>query len=210
VTATELAVILEHRGMRVRRRHGGWRSQCPAHDDKRKRALSVSLGRDGRQLLFCHGGCDFDDIRRALGLPIGAFFGWSAFEFSDGTPPYDSVTSIICGVRVLNAAKLLERHSESNLNPTVVTLPLPPRARHATRKVAADMELLFGLADAAGAGRVPLMYSARWAAGRLGVADHSTVSRALTALIASGAIERAKNVPAWNGRSTRTYRRAGR
>jgi hypothetical protein len=208
-----LAVILEGHGMRVRPRHSGFQSQCPAHSDtKRKRALSIGLGRDGRQLMHCHAGCGFDDVRSALNLPAEAFVGWDSYNQKrlSGTSPAFSVTLSISGVRVLNAGKLLERHRDGKLNPAVVVLPLPPRTRHATRTVAADLGLLFGLADAAGAGHFPLMYSARWAARRLGVADHSTVARALTALIASGAIERAKSVPAWNGRATRTYRRAGR
>jgi len=81
MTATELAVVLEGHGMRVRARHGGFQAQCPAHpDEKRKRALSVSLGRDGRQLLHCHAGCGFDEVRSALSLPAEAFFGWDAYN----------------------------------------------------------------------------------------------------------------------------------
>jgi hypothetical protein len=208
MTATELAVILETHGMRVRTRHGGFQAQCPAHpDQKRKRALSVSLGRDGRQLLHCHTGCTFEDVRTSLALPIEAFFGWAPYNHKrlGGLSPAFPVTLIISGIEILNAKKLLA----GDLKREPLALTLPPRARHVTRAVAVDMALLFGLADQAGVGDVRLMYSTHWASRRLGV-DMSGVAHALRALIQCGAIERGKSVPAWNGRATRTYRRAGR
>jgi hypothetical protein len=208
MTHGELAVILESHGMRVRARRSGFQAQCPAHlDDKRKRALSIGLGADGRQILHCHAGCTFDDVRLALGLPVGAFFGWDAYNLkrSRGLSPASSVTLSISGIEILDAKTLLA----ADLKREPVALTLPPRARHVTRAIAADMALLFGLADQAGVGDVPLMYSTHWAARRLGV-DMSGVAHALHALVECGAIERGKSVPAWNGRATRTYRRAGR
>jgi hypothetical protein len=98
---------------------------------------------------------------------------------------------------------------DGEVEPTAAVLPLPPRAGRVTKLVAADMALLFGLADRAGVGDVPLMYSTRWAARRLGV-RHESVAYVLRVLVQHGAIVRAKSVPAWNGRSTRTYRRAER
>jgi hypothetical protein len=210
MTATELAVILEGHGMRVRPRASGFQAECPAHDDrKRKRALSVSLGRDGRQLIWCHncGDRTFDAVRGALGLPAEAFFGWRPYNHkrSRGLSPGSSVTLSISGVSVLNAKALLKRDQPGSIDP----IALPPRAGRVARAVAADMALLFALASAAGAGDVPLMYSARWAARPLGL-DTSSVARALRSLVRHGSIVRAKSVPSWNGRSTRTYRRAGR
>jgi putative DNA primase/helicase len=43
----------------------GWKCRCPAHDDD-KPSLSVSEGHDGRTILYCHVGCKFEDITRAL------------------------------------------------------------------------------------------------------------------------------------------------
>lgn len=45
----------------------GWKTLCPAHDDKNP-SLSVSEGNDGRILLNCHTGCHFDKVVLALGL----------------------------------------------------------------------------------------------------------------------------------------------
>ena len=47
----------------------GWQALCPAHDD-RKASLTVSLGDDGRILLYCHAGCDFEKVRAATGLTL--------------------------------------------------------------------------------------------------------------------------------------------
>lgn len=40
-------------------------ARCPAHDDQHP-SLSISDGRDGRLLVHCHKGCQFDAIRDAL------------------------------------------------------------------------------------------------------------------------------------------------
>ena len=216
MTAGELAVILEGRGSRVRPRQGGqgFMAQCPAHPDGRRLSLAIGTGRDGRRLVHCFNGCGVKDIRLALGLPREAFEGWSSYDNQrlrsqkpfTGVP---SLTPIISGSCVLGVKALLGMHRDGRIEPGPVTLPLPPRARRTTRLVAADMELLFGLADAAGVGDVPLMYSMHWAARRLD-ADPSMVARSLRSLVQHGALVRAKDVPAWNGRATRTYRRAGR
>ncbi|HEX8264577.1 MAG TPA: phage/plasmid primase, P4 family [Pyrinomonadaceae bacterium] len=49
---------------RVKLSGEGYTAQCPAHNDKRN-SLSVTE-RDGRILLYCHAGCDFEKIRSAL------------------------------------------------------------------------------------------------------------------------------------------------
>jgi putative DNA primase/helicase len=43
----------------------GWTAKCPAHDDTRN-SLSVSEGDDGRLLLKCHAGCEFESILAAV------------------------------------------------------------------------------------------------------------------------------------------------
>jgi putative DNA primase/helicase len=45
----------------------GFSASCPSHDD-RVNSLSISEGADGRALIFCHAGCDFEQILKALGL----------------------------------------------------------------------------------------------------------------------------------------------
>lgn len=44
-----------------------WTACCPAHED-RDPSLSVGEGADGRVLLTCHAGCDYEAIVAALGL----------------------------------------------------------------------------------------------------------------------------------------------
>jgi hypothetical protein len=45
----------------------GWAALCPAHDDKHH-SLSVGIGDEGAAVLYCHAGCEFADIVKALGL----------------------------------------------------------------------------------------------------------------------------------------------
>ena len=39
---------------------------CPAHNNRRTEALSISDGTDGKLLIHCFAGCTFDDIKEAL------------------------------------------------------------------------------------------------------------------------------------------------
>jgi len=40
---------------------------CPAHDDSTP-SLSIELGDNGKPILYCHAGCEFADIKKALGF----------------------------------------------------------------------------------------------------------------------------------------------
>ena len=51
----------------VRRTRRGWSARCPAHCD-RSPSLSVAVGDNGRALLYCHAGCQYDEIITALGV----------------------------------------------------------------------------------------------------------------------------------------------
>jgi putative DNA primase/helicase len=62
MTAAELA-----RALKAKRMSGGWCARCPAHDDRRA-SLSIGEGEDGRLLLHCHAGCDFEAILKAAGV----------------------------------------------------------------------------------------------------------------------------------------------
>jgi hypothetical protein len=52
---------------KVQKSGTGFSACCPAHSDRRA-SLSVREAGDGRILLHCHAGCDFNDVIRALGL----------------------------------------------------------------------------------------------------------------------------------------------
>ena len=43
----------------------GWVAQCPAHDDQTP-SLSLALGNHGELLAYCHAGCSFEAVLRAL------------------------------------------------------------------------------------------------------------------------------------------------
>lgn len=42
-----------------------WQALCPVHGDK-QRSLSISVGDNGKTLLYCHAGCDYKDIIKKL------------------------------------------------------------------------------------------------------------------------------------------------
>ncbi len=50
-----------------------WLAICPAHPD-RSPSLSISTGTDGKILVSCHAGCDFQSIADAVEMPKGDFF----------------------------------------------------------------------------------------------------------------------------------------
>ena len=54
----------------VQRARNGWVAFCPAHDDRMKRSLSVSLGDDGKTLLHCFRGCNAEQIARAVNMSL--------------------------------------------------------------------------------------------------------------------------------------------
>jgi hypothetical protein len=62
MTAAELAERLN-----AERNGSGWQAKCPAHDNHVP-SLSISEGKDGRVLLYCHAGCALNDIVAALGI----------------------------------------------------------------------------------------------------------------------------------------------
>lgn len=88
MTQYELWVeLLRAKGLRPEKRRGYWMAHCPAHNDPKK-SLSVSEGRDGRVLAYCHAGCPFEAIRDALDVsnaPRSAFSGRSRASKPD--PP---------------------------------------------------------------------------------------------------------------------------
>lgn len=57
----------------VRKSGAGYVARCPAHEDKAP-SLSVRAGDDGRALLYCHAGCDYEAIVAAVGLQPSDLF----------------------------------------------------------------------------------------------------------------------------------------
>ena len=65
-------------------------ARCPAHED-RKPSLSISSGRDGKVLVYCHAGCDQRDViavlrERGLWKTTGRAFGRFARKRKDRFP----------------------------------------------------------------------------------------------------------------------------
>ncbi len=52
---------------------GKWVARCPCHPDT-KPSLGVTVGKDGRLLLFCHAGCKTEDLLAAIGLEMKDLF----------------------------------------------------------------------------------------------------------------------------------------
>ena len=63
VSATVDRVLQRLQG--VKRNGSGWVARCPAHEDQVP-SLSIDVGDDGRVLLNCFAGCEFQQIISAL------------------------------------------------------------------------------------------------------------------------------------------------
>ena len=64
---------------RVRRFRDGWLASCPAAghgkgQGDRHPSLSISIGREGQLLLWCHAGCPLEEICGAVGLRVRDLF----------------------------------------------------------------------------------------------------------------------------------------
>ncbi len=58
----------------IKRHNGGFLAYCPAHDDRKGRSLSVSIGRENQVLMHCFAGCSIHEITAAIGLnPVDLF-----------------------------------------------------------------------------------------------------------------------------------------
>lgn len=69
--ASDIAAKLSKSGKGRSRQNGeGWMAPCPAHDDATP-SLSLKNNPDGKLLWFCFGGCESDDVRKALIAVIG-------------------------------------------------------------------------------------------------------------------------------------------
>lgn len=57
----------------IKKQGSGYTSQCPGHADN-KNSLSVSEGKDGTILLFCHAGCLTEKILDSMGLKLSDLY----------------------------------------------------------------------------------------------------------------------------------------
>ena len=53
--------------------HGKYKAKCPAHDD-RTPSLNIKICDDGTTLVYCHAGCESEDVLHAVGLTFAALF----------------------------------------------------------------------------------------------------------------------------------------
>lgn len=90
----------------VRKAGAGFVACCPAHEDDHA-SLSISLGADGRVLLYCHAGCKTPKVVSALGLkmndlapPNGASRSKPVWRLKDECGLLDSVAKLVKGQHV--------------------------------------------------------------------------------------------------------------
>lgn len=68
-----LAALESVSGHKPPRSGRGWTALCPVHDDTNP-SLSITEGRDGRVLLYCHRGCAVEHVVKGLGLTMRDLF----------------------------------------------------------------------------------------------------------------------------------------
>jgi len=55
-------------------RGGEWRARCPSHNGNSDTSLSIKEGKNGQAVLYCHGGCSWEEIAGALNLSATDLF----------------------------------------------------------------------------------------------------------------------------------------
>lgn len=74
----------------VKKHNGYFMASCPAHEDKNP-SLSVSEGKDGKALLFCHAGCSTKDICSSINISESGLFPDNGHKSSEPIATYDYV-----------------------------------------------------------------------------------------------------------------------
>lgn len=105
MTAHEIAAGLKARSSG----HRQWSARCPAHND-RSPSLSITEGRDGRVLLFCHAGCDIDEIAEALGIEIRDLFPDVPVSWHTAKTVHAPTTATLCAALRREAELYRKRH----------------------------------------------------------------------------------------------------
>jgi hypothetical protein len=110
----------------VRRSGDGWTAHCPVHND-RQNSLSIHH-RDGRWLLKCHAGCEWQAIVAALGMVAADLF--DDEEGEGGGAPLPATAQPNAGSsRKLDASQVPEVQAPTEAGETGLTLD-----RYATSK----------------------------------------------------------------------------
>ena len=81
-TLAEILSRLDH----VSESGDGWSARCPDHADSRP-SLSISVDQDGKILVCCHRGCDFEDIVQSAGMLVSEMFESAPSTRSAVLPP---------------------------------------------------------------------------------------------------------------------------
>ncbi|HWQ35423.1 MAG TPA: hypothetical protein VNQ79_21430 [Blastocatellia bacterium] len=55
----------------VKKQGAGWQARCPAHDDRK---ASLSQGKNGATVLYCHAGCGAKEVLAVVGLTTADLF----------------------------------------------------------------------------------------------------------------------------------------
>ncbi len=108
----------------VHRCGSGWRSLCPAHED-RSPSLSISLGDDGRTLLFCHAGCTQEAVVDAVGMTMASLFPSTTGESQSPSPDLANAQThpVGCTLRAYADAKGLDEAWLRSLGVSDATWP---------------------------------------------------------------------------------------
>lgn len=124
VTVEQLHERLEARGCRPKPNRQGWEALCPAHGDDKTRHLYYRRGDRSELILYCHKGCAFEAILKALGLdhqpmglPVAKDGGLTTWTYrdADGQPAYQNCR----GVRVVDGKEekyYFQRRWDANTN----------------------------------------------------------------------------------------------
>jgi archaellum biogenesis ATPase FlaH len=96
LTAAEVAARFDAKGAG----QGKWAARCPAHED-RVASLSIAEGGDGKTLIHCFAGCDYETILSVAGLGVDDLFAERrevetvsavySYRAVDGTPIFEVV-----------------------------------------------------------------------------------------------------------------------
>jgi len=96
-----LDTVLE-RLQKVRKSSRGFSACCPAHQDKDP-SLSIAEGDDGRVLLYCFAGCDYESIMAAIGLTTADGYVGTISTRPKGVPGRSALLTEVFVIRIFEA-----------------------------------------------------------------------------------------------------------
>lgn len=105
-------------------------ARCPAHDDRRP-SLSITDGDNGRLLLHCHAGCNYQDIVAAIEQHFGSLQ-WRANGYERGPEVRGDIGQSISNLINLISSQtvpILGTQAERYLRARSISGPMPPGLR---------------------------------------------------------------------------------